>query len=89
MQSDLDDIKRSNKGFETENISLVKERNANLQEIRELTSTKDSLDQKLKEVHEQCRVLLEAKEIEAEKFNSGIEKLFTFKNQAKNLLAKN
>lgn len=34
-------------------------------------------------------MLLEAKEVEAEKFNAGIEKLFTFKNQAKNLLAKN
>ena len=28
MQSDLDELKRSNSGFEIENMSLVKERNA-------------------------------------------------------------
>lgn len=65
LKSDIEDLKRSNTGFETENISLVKERSVNMQTIHDLTLAKENLQ-------ESYRVLLEAKEIEATKFNDGI-----------------
>ena len=44
LQSDLDDLKRSNAGFEKENINLVEERNKNLQRITELSTDKSKLE---------------------------------------------
>ena len=38
LQSDLEDLKCSNKGFEQENARLVKDRDSNLQLIHELTA---------------------------------------------------
>lgn len=41
LKDDIEDLKRSNSGFETENISLVKERNVNMQTIQDLTVAKE------------------------------------------------
>ena len=89
MQSDLEDLKRSNSGFEKENISLVKERNTSMSTIQELKESKHSLETKLQTSNEKYAELLEAKETEQKRFEEGIGKLIKFKNQVKDLLDKN
>ena len=81
-------MKRSNQGFEKENICLVKERKNNLQLIHDLTTEKSQLEESLSESHASYKELLDAKEMEAKNFNNGINKLIKFKNQCKELLQK-
>jgi len=80
LQQDIEDLKRSNAGFEKENISLVRERNATCQSIAELRREKQSLETQLAESRAKFAELLEAKDSEATKFTEGINKLIKFKN---------
>lgn len=82
LQGDIDDLKRSNEGFERENSSLVNERN-------QLSEENQGLERKLAENHKMYQELLEAKELEAVNYNNGIEKLIKFKDMVKELLQKN
>ena len=86
LQSDIDDLKRSNSGFEKENLSLVKDREILYESIKELTAEKTTLEEKWQKSLDNYAELLEAKEIEATNFQKGIEKLIKFKNQVKDLL---
>ena len=47
LQSDLEDLKRSNADFEQENVKLVKERANNLLQIDEITAVKTQIQEKL------------------------------------------
>ena len=88
LQSDLEDLKRSNAGFEKENINLVEERNKNLQHITELSTDKSSLESKLTESDKNYQELLKAKDIETENFNESMNKLIKFKNIANERIEK-
>ena len=56
---------------------------------RELTGERERVNCQLQEANKAHQALLEAKEAEAASFNTGISKLITFKNQVRDLLAKN
>ena len=86
---DIEDLKRSNGGFEKENMNLVSERSINLEQIELLSQQVKNLSKELQESADSYKELLEAKEAEAEKFQSGIDKLFKFKSQVKDLLVEN
>ena len=81
-------MKRSNAGFEKENINLVEERNKNLQHITELSTDKSSLESKLTESDKNYQELLKAKDIETENFNESMNKLIKFKNIANERIEK-
>ena len=56
------------------------------QSIKELTTEKDTLEEKWQKSLDNYAQLLEAKDIERKNFEQGVEKLIKFKNQVKDLL---
>ena len=66
----------------------MRERSDNLQSIEQLNELNQQLQLKFNESQSAYKDLMEAKDEEATKFNAGIEKLFKFKAQVKDLLAK-
>ena len=72
-----------------ENMSLVRERVTNLQTIKEINAAYTLEQGKYQTLNTNYEELLEAKEIDTEKWNANVKKMIDFKNSVKIQLDKN
>ena len=81
LEKDLEDVKQSNLNFANQNKELMVERDDHVASINTLNGQITELQKKVQQITSEYRELLSAKEVEQDKWNRSVQKLFSFKDR--------